>query len=218
MTYSPSAGTAPRSCWSTGIGGAGTVRLALHDSATDARLELLRGWRVAVGPDRLAPAVLEAFRAAALARLQDWASDPATTDALRAAGSDVAPQPVEAGLRTPTRETVAELGRAWRDLREFGLRLASLLQTPRTVSAGGRVTVSALGGQIVDLALDPVWRRTATDPDLAHEITATLRAALQQCAALPAQALRGCPDLAAVLARHPVGSRFAPAADPRGDR
>jgi hypothetical protein len=66
--------------------------------------------------------------------------------------------------------------------------------------------VGILGGQVVDLVLDPAWQRTATDADLERRIAAALRAALQQCAAMPTQALDGCPDLVAVLARLPGGA------------
>ena len=93
--------------------------MVLHASDADARLELLRGWRSAVGPDRLGPVVLEAFRAASLARLQAWAADPATPAALRPASIDIAPGTRgRPGRRAsaPTREAVAELGRALRDL------------------------------------------------------------------------------------------------------
>ncbi|MCO1657420.1 hypothetical protein [Pseudonocardia humida] len=194
----------------------------LHASGADARLELLRGWRPAVGPDGLGPAVLEAFRVASLARLAAWAADHPTPDAPRAAGTGIAPGSAHRPVRPaapPTREAVAELGRAFRDLREFSLQLTALMRTPRTVSGPGRaVLVQTLGGQIVDLTLDPAWRRAAIDSDLEHRITAALRTALQQCAAMPAQALEGCPDLVAVLVRNPAGSPFAPPADPRGGR
>jgi hypothetical protein len=198
------------------------VRVVLRAPAADARLELLRTWRSAVGPDRLAPAVLAAFGAASLARLQAWAMDPSTLDILRPADTDSAQRPMDGpGRRTPapTREAVAELSRAFRDLREFSLQLTALARTPQTVSGPGReVVVEIVGAQIVGLALDPGWRRTATDPDLERRITEALRTALQRCAAMPAQALHGCPDLAAVLARNPAGSPFARPADPRGGR
>ena len=93
VTYSSSSGTAATppaavagSSWSARVDGSGTVRVVLDASAADARLELLRGWRSEVGPDRLGPAVLEAFGAASLARLQAWATDPATPAALRPTG------------------------------------------------------------------------------------------------------------------------------------
>ncbi len=201
--------------WSSGDAGAGTIRVRIDAAATDARVELRRGWRSAVGPDVLGPAVLEAFRAASQARLQSWAADLVASDVLRTA---VAPTPRStrsAPPAPPDREAVAELRRAFRDLREFSLQLAALVRTPRTVSGAGReVEVVALGGQVVDLRLDPAWRRTALDSDLEQRITATLRSALQQCAALPAQALQGCPDLVAVLARSPGGAPFPLPATP----
>jgi hypothetical protein len=179
----------------------------LSASAADARVELRRGWRSAVGPDLLAVVVLEAFRAASLARLESWAADHAAPGALRAAGAAAVPTVRPARSGPPTREALTELGRAWRDVREFSLQLTALMRTPQTVSGQGReVRVETLGGQIVDLVLDPAWRRTATDPDLERRIASALRAALQQCAALPTQALKGCPDLVAVLARNPAGS------------
>jgi hypothetical protein len=97
---------------------------------------------------------------------------------------------------------MAQLGRAWQDLREFRLRLSELGAVTSTVHGPGRrVTAALRGAQIVGLDLDPTWRRTASDAELEQHIAHTLGAALRQAPGLSERALDGCPDLAAVLAR-----------------
>lgn len=200
--------------WFRGIAGSGMVALQIDDSATDVRVALRRGWQSAVVPHQLAAAVLEALRAAVIARSTAWLTDR---------GAEPAGAPATgAVVRTPapvsTRESAETLRRAFRDLREYRLQIAALGRTPMTVAGPGReVTVTAVGGQVVDLQLDPRWRVVATDADLERRITDALRTALRRCASIPRQALEGCPDLAAVLADAPGGSPVAvPDADAAG--
>ena len=203
----------PDTNWFCGTAGDGAVQLRIHYSATDARVDLYHGWRSRVGPDLLGAAVLQALGTATAARATAWALDQA-----EAATTHAGPPARPATGRVATREAVDKMLRAFRDPREFRAQLAELGQQSRVVSGPGReVTVVARGGQVVDLRLDPGWRRTATDSDLERRLADGLHTALQQCAAIPTQALDGCPDLVAVLAGQPAGPPF-PLPDTRGDR
>jgi hypothetical protein len=188
--------------WFHGVAGSGTVGLRLH-AASGVHVDLGRGWRSAVGPHLLGAAVLEARGTASVERLRSWA-DARVAAAAHTTGTRPAP-------------TLEELRRARRDLREFGAQLAAV--PPCRVVSGPRqeVAVVVRGGQVVDVRLDPAWCRAATDTDLEHRLADALGAALRQCAAVPGQALDGCPDLAALLADHPGGAPFG-MPDPRGDR
>jgi hypothetical protein len=179
--------------WFRGTGGAGTVHVRIDRTTTDARVELHRGWRAAVGPQLLAPAVLEALHGASFARLAAVLHDRTGARQL---------PPDRRGLpELSLRESAERARRAHQDLHEFRLQLAALARQPRNVAGPGRhAVVVVLNGQVVDLALDPAWRRTAIDSDLEHRITDGLRRGLRECAALHAQALDGCPDLVEVLA------------------
>jgi hypothetical protein len=194
--------------WFHSAGGAGTVLVRVDAEAADLRVELRRGWRSAVGPELLARAVLEALHGALLARVaaevQDWASHRLPT------GSQLRPPDRRDRQGLSLRDAEARSQRAHRDLREFQRQLAALGRRRRTVSGPVReVLVVALGGQVVDLVLDPDWRRTAIDPDLERRITAALRNGLRECSALPARVLDGCPDLVEVLAASSGGPLFS---------
>jgi hypothetical protein len=84
---------------------------------------------------------------------------------------------------------VAQLGRAWQDLREFRLQLSELGAVTSTVQGpGGRATAVLRAGQIIGLDLDPTWRRTASDDELEQHIAHTLGLALRRAAVLPERA------------------------------
>jgi hypothetical protein len=175
-----------------------TVTVEIDGAVRDARVGLGRGWRRALSPDRLGPAVSHAFAAATTARLEAWAATTTPT-----APPPVAPAP-SVTTEPASRDVVDRLGRAWRDLHEFGLRLTELHQSTQTVFSPGRHAAATVrGGQIVSVDLDRTWRRHAPDADLEHHLTAVLNAALAAVAAVPKRALEGCPDLADVLAGHP---------------
>lgn len=172
-----------------------TVRVRIDGTATDAQVTLEPGWRTELPPDRLGDAVRQAFTAATVARLAAWAEGPSPTAARP-------PTPRGAGgSRPPTREAVDALARAWRDVREFALRLTELNAAVRTAaSPGALATATVRGGQLVALDVQPAWGRVADDDDLEHHLGHALRAALNLIATTPQQALDGCPDLVAALA------------------
>jgi hypothetical protein len=184
----------------SGEDGSGRVRVELDGAARDATVVLADGWRSAVPLAGLAGAVLQAFSAATTARLAAWAAAPA-------APSDQGPPPSPQASRLAT----DSLSRAWRDLREFRLRLTTLHAATETVSSPGRrAVVTVAVGQPVSLDLDPEWLRTATTRDLERHIGQALRAALARIATLPERALEGCPDLRAFLSGSPLFPLTAP--------
>lgn len=184
----------------SGEDSSGRVRVEVDGAASDVAVVLADGWRAAVPRAGLAGAVLQAFSAATTARLTAWATAPT---APREQDRPAWPQ-----ASWPTADS---LSRAWRDLREFRLRLTSLHAATETVSSPGRqVVVTIAGGQPVGLELDPEWLRTATSQDLERHIGHALRAALARIATLPERALEGCPDLQALLSGSPLFQLTAP--------
>jgi DNA-binding protein YbaB len=184
----------------SGEDGTGRVRVELDGAARDVAVGLKDGWRSAVASEGLAAAVLQAFSAATTARLTAWATAPATKSTSAPSGE---PGQLPTQLPWPQANQLT-LYRAWRDLREFQLRLTSLHNATETAHSPGRLAViTVAGGQIVSLDLDPAWLPTATSQDLERHIGHALRAALAMIAALPERALEGCPDLAALLSGAP---------------
>lgn len=169
----------------SGEDGTGRVHVELDGAARDVAVALDDGWRSAVVPDGLAAAVLQAFSAAAAARLTAWATAPFG----------------ESGRPRSRRPSTGPSSRAWRDLREFRRRLTALHDIADTAASPGRLVVATVrAGMLVGLELDPHWLRTAATTDVERHVGHALRAALALIAALPERALEGCPDLAAVLA------------------
>ena len=178
-----------------GSAGHGGVRVELSGACATVRVQLLPGWRAGAA-DRLGPVVLQAFAAALSARLAAQAPPPqfdfTAAAALRALGSG--------------HDTVALVADAVRDLREFTVQLAALH------AAGGRVTATVRGGQIIGLTVDAGWCDRADDTTLAHGLGEALGAGLRLLADTPRHAMAGCPALTAVLRltgsgelRSPVG-------------
>jgi hypothetical protein len=193
----------PPDRWYSGRDSAERVRIDLDGAARNVTVALEDGWRAAVGTAGLAPAVLQAFSAATSARLAAWAAAPG------AAITSPLPDDQERGPAWPTSRqlTSDSLSRAWRDLREFRLRLEALHEAGETVSSpGGLVIVTIARGQLVGVDLDSDWLRTATSRDIERHVGLALRDALALIATLPERALEGCPDLAALVA----GSSFSP--------
>jgi DNA-binding protein YbaB len=187
-----------------GEDGSGQVRVEVDGAAREVAVVLADGWRSTIGPDGLAAAVLQAFSAATTARLTAWATAPATAGSSPPSPGEPEQPPVQPPRPQASRVTLDSLSRAWRDLREFRLRLTALHAATETVSSPGRLAVvTVAGGQLVSLDLDPDWLRTATSRDLERHIRLALRAALATIAALPERALEGCPDLQALLSGIP---------------
>ena len=181
---------------SRGTDPSATVTVEIDAAARDAQLDLVEGWRSQVGVHRLGPAVVEAFTAATTARLADCA---AWTGPVRVPATEE-PQP-----RQSSAAEVQALGRAWRDLREFRIRLAELRSTDTTVTAaGGRVRATIRDGRLLAVELDGPWSTTASDADLAVHTGRALRAALRSVDEVPERALAACPDLRALLDHGPV--------------
>jgi DNA-binding protein YbaB len=198
----------------SGEDSSGRVQVEIDGAARDVAVALADGWRSAVGSEGLASAVLQAFSAATTARLTAWATAPATEGTGPVAPAEPGQPPMQLPSPQERQLTADSLSRAWRDLREFRLRLTTLHRATDTVSSPGRLAVvTVAGGQLLSLELDPDWLRTATSQDLERHIGHALRAALAMIAALPERALEGCPDLQALLARSP----FSPFGSPHTD-
>lgn len=159
------------------------VLVELDDLEPDVRLTLCPSWRSVLGPHALGAAVVEAWTAAATARL--------TVDVPPPSPPDPAPVPAR-------RLDVATLRRAFRELREFRHQLTALAAATYVVGGPGRpVTVTVTAGQVSRVEIDPA---AAPDAELERHVEEALRAALSLVAAFPRHALAGCPDLQAVLA------------------
>jgi hypothetical protein len=166
-----------------------TVHVRIDDAACDAQVSLDPGWRTRVGVRGLGAAVAQAFGAAVAARLEAWAA------------AAPAPAPAAAPLPSAARPGPEAAAQAWRDLREFQVRMAELHDAATEVAdPGARVRVTVRGGQVVAVQPEPRWAATARDADLVMHSAQALRAALAAAAALPDRALVGCPELRARLA------------------
>jgi hypothetical protein len=193
-----------------GRDGSDLVQVEVDGAARHAAVALESGWRRTIGGPALGAAILAAYTAATTARLTAWAEQAAERRDTGDGGDAPAPAMVDRQVTWPraTPAMVQSLSRAFRDLREFGLRLTALhAATTTTASPGRTVVVTARAAQIVGIELAPDWLRTAGDSDIERQTGHTLRAALDDLVRLPERALEGCPDLQAVLAAHqsPIG-------------
>jgi hypothetical protein len=169
----------------------GTVRVEIDDDARHARVSFAAGWRDGVGVPGLGPAVEQAVGAAAAARLRARAAAPSAS-------------PPDPQLDRPSGSPAEVVDDAWRDLREFQVRLAQLNDLVITVSGpDDRVRVTIRGGRLVAVDPDLRWASTASDAELTDHLQKALRAALATVAALPERALDGCPGLRARLVGPP---------------
>jgi hypothetical protein len=176
------------------------VIVEIDATAHDAQLVLLEGWRTQVGVHRLGPAVVQAFTAATTARLAAWAATGPEWTASCCSSAGDGPQ-----RERSLADEVQAPDRAWRDLREFRIRLAELRSTDITVTAGGgRVRATVRDGRLLAVELDRSWSSTASDADVAVQVGRALRAALFTVDEVPGRALDACPDLRALLDRAPV--------------
>jgi hypothetical protein len=170
----------------------GAVQVEIDDTARDARLSLAGGWRDRIGVARLGEAVVQAVEQAVAARAAAWA-----------AGSPAVADPPSLTDRPPGSPPEVIAG-AWRDLREFQVRLAQLHDTAVTVTgSAGRVAVTVRGGCLVGVAPDPSWATGARDADLADRLGEALRAGLTAIDDLPGRALGGSPLLRGRLPGQP---------------
>jgi hypothetical protein len=175
----------------SGEDGTGRIHVELDGAARDVVVVLADGWRSAVGSEGLAAAVLLAFSAASTARLIAFTTGPAAEHQ----------RPIPPPRLQANRPTSDSLSRAWRDLREFQRRLATLHGATETASSpGGLAVATVAGGRLVGLELEPDWLADATPRDLERHIGDALRGALTLIAEVPERALEGCPDLTALLA------------------
>jgi hypothetical protein len=190
----------------TGVDGTGCVEVEIDPDVTLPRVTIGHGWRSAVRPEGLGPAVLQAFGAATIERLTALAAVPGRRTVT--AGS-AAPQTGAAALPAGT-AGVHLVRRAQNDLEEFRARLAGLVSATRTASSPDhRVTVTVRGGNIIGIDLARAWREEARDGELESHLDDGLRAALHLIATTPQQALDGCPYLLDVLAAAPGALPFA---------
>ncbi|MGQ0576695.1 MAG: hypothetical protein ACT4RN_21215 [Pseudonocardia sp.] len=193
------------------------VRVEIDGTATSVRVALSPGWRAAVRPSGLGIAVLQAFTAATTARLAAWAE----AGALAPAGTaPLGPFASRAGFTAPaavtqpraepvTHADADRVRRAWRDLREFRLRLADLAATAHTVTDPARlVTVTVAASGIVAVELDAHWGAAAPDHELELHLEQALGRGVGLHATFPDRALDGCPDLRTLLDASPVAAHF----------
>lgn len=162
----------------------GTVQVEIDDGARDALVSFAAGWRERVGTGGLGVAVEQAVEQSVVARAGAWAAGPpAVAD----------PPPLADRPPGSPAEVVAD---AWRDLREFQVRLAQLHDTAVTVTdAAGRVSVTVRGGRVVAVAPDPSWAAGADDGALTDRLGEALRAGLAVIDGLPGRALDDSPLL-----------------------
>ena len=161
-----------------------TVSVEIDDAARDVRVVLAAGWRDRVGAEQLGDAVAMATTGAVTARVAAWAASGSAPPAV----PDPRPAPRPEGSPAEVVE------KAWRDVREFQVRLAQLYDTAVTVSdPAGRVRITVRGGQLVSIAPAGPWAEAADDADLAARLGDALRAALAQVGDLPERALAGTP-------------------------
>jgi len=181
-----------------GADSSGRVAVEIDTGGQDARMVLEEGWRTEVGVRGLGPAVVEAFTAAATVRLGVWAATAPSSWMPAAARHD--PE-----KHRSLAEEAEALGRAWRDLGEFQIRLAELQGACTTVTdAGRRVRATVRDGRLLAVELDGSWSAAAPDADLVVHVGAALRAALHALHDVPDRALDSCPNLRAVLDHAPL--------------
>jgi hypothetical protein len=179
----------------------GLVQVELDGTAREVDVHLAGGWRSRVGIQDLGAAVVQAFAAAAVERLSEWAAGAHPADlgggvgagSLQASEGGAWAGPLEAGA--------ALVLRAWRDVREYQVRLDELHASARRVAGpDGQVVVTVRGGQLVDVELNPAWWRASVSvADLEQSLGKALCAGLAAIANTPDLALAGCPDLQALL-------------------
>lgn len=190
-----------------GRDGSGLVQVEVDGAARHVAVLLAPGWRRTIGGPGLGAAVLAAFGAASTARLTAWAERAA--DRRQPDGAPASAMVASQAQRPP--EVIASLAQAWRDLREYQLRLTELSAAAGTTAGPGRnVVVTVRAGQIAGIVVAPDWVRTATDTDVERATGQTLRAALDDLARLPERALEGCPALRAVLAAQQAAPLHVP--------
>jgi hypothetical protein len=181
--------------WYVGDDPSGLVRVELDGTARVTTVRLSAGWRARVGIAGLGAAVLQAFTAAAAARLTAWAEGVRPIEVAGAEPVPDAPSP-DAGV----------VLRVWRDVGEYARRLDELSASTREVAGpDGRVVVAVRAGQPAGVELDPAWSTGASDGDLERSVGDALSAGLGAVAATPDLALASCPDLRALLTTGPGG-------------
>lgn len=193
----------------TGVDSTGCVGVEIDPDVTRPRVTLGHGWRSAVHPEGLGPAVLQAFGAATIERLTTLAATPAPPKLTT--GSATPQTGATPAAAFPAGAAGVDLvRRAQNDLAEFRARLTELVAATRTASSPDqRVTVTVRGGNVIEIDLARAWREEAGDEELERHLDDGLRAALHLIATTPQQALDGCPYLLDVLAAAPGALPFA---------
>lgn len=165
------------------------LQVELDADARGARVRLLDGWRDAVGPDGIGPAVHAAVVATVQRRLV----------AAMEAGPARAPTVVPA-LPGTLDEQAMLVSRAVRELVDFRRHTAELAERVDLVQdAGQKVTVTVQGMQIAAVDVDADWARSASDAAVESALRTALCTGLAIAADRPGAALAGCPELESVL-------------------
>lgn len=173
-------------------GAAASATVVVDGDGTVCEVRIAPGRQAGRDVDGLGVALLQAWSAAMLQRLQGWLGPQRTgtpaQHAVRRPGTG--PDP---GVRA----TAVPLSRAVADLREFELALRERREHDTACrSSDGLVTVVVRRGQVQRVVVDD---RQAPGSAIASAATGAFRAASATTAGAARDALAGCPDLAALL-------------------
>lgn len=151
---------------------AGAVSVYVDRESTPVSVTLIENWRREIDPRSLHAHVLEAANAATLQALAAKVDevDPSQTGEAAQTQSD----PTDNSRITPA-DAMRLLDEVSADLARFTEQLSSVADTvTRTESAGGRVSGSGQGGQVIQVSLDPSWAASSRRSEIESEILSFL--------------------------------------------